>query len=276
VLAAALTTAGHRVNGVSAVSDAARRRAAALLPGVPINSTDEVVANAELVLLTVPDDVLPGLVDGLVRTSAFRAGQLVAHTSGRYGVAVLQRATAHGTLPLALHPVMTFTGTTVDIQRLAGCSFGVTTAEALRPVAEALVIEMGADPVWIAEEHRPLYHAALAHGANHLVTLVNETADLLRRAGVEAPARMLGPLLGAALDNSLRSGDSALTGPVARGDADTVSAHLAALHAQAPEAVASYLALARRTADRALAAGQLSADAGEALLDVLAIDGADR
>src|SRR5581483_5286159 len=117
------------------------------------------------------------------------------------------------------------------------------------------------------------YHAALANAANHLVTLVAESADLLDRAGVDNPARMLGPLLGAALDNALRSGDAALTGPVARGDAGTVAAHLHVLAAAAPEAVPSYVAMARLTADRALAAGRLSPAAAAALLDVLASTG---
>lgn len=269
VLGAALHGAGHWVVAASAVSDASRRRAAALLPGVPLVAPPEVMARADLAVLAVPDDALPGLVDGLVAAEAVRAGQLVAHPSGRYGAGVLAPATAWGALPLALHPVMTFTGTAVDLARLAGCSFGVTAPEPLRPIAEALVVEMGAEPQWVSEESRPLYHAALAGGANHLVTLVAESMDLLARAGVAAPGRLLGPLLGAALDNALRAGDSALTGPVARGDAGTVAVHVRELARVSPEAAAAYVAMARLTADRALAAGLLRPDVAEALLDVL-------
>jgi predicted short-subunit dehydrogenase-like oxidoreductase (DUF2520 family) len=172
---------------------------------------------------------------------------------------------------------MTFTGTPVDVQRLAGCSFGVTAPDQLRLAAEALVIEMGGEPEWIDEEMRPLYHAALALGANHLVTLVAQAMELLRAAGVEAPDRMLGPLLGAALDNALRSGDAALTGPVARGDAGTVAAHITELRRHAPQTVSGYLAMARATADRALAHGLLKPELAEDLLGVLAsgADGAD-
>ncbi|MCC8479289.1 MULTISPECIES: DUF2520 domain-containing protein [unclassified Streptomyces] len=269
-LAASLQLAGHRPVAVSGVSDASRRRAAALLPDVPLVEPAEVLARAELVLLTVPDDVLPTLVEGLVETGAVRPGQLLVHTSGRYGTRVLDPALRAGALPLALHPAMTFTGTAVDVQRLAGCSFGVTAPEELRLAAEALVIEMGGEPEWIAEEARPLYHAALALGANHLVTLVAQSMELLTKAGVAAPDRMLGPLLGAALDNALRSGDAALTGPVARGDAGTVAAHIGELRAHAPQAVAGYVAMARTTADRALAHGLLKAELAEDLLVVLA------
>jgi predicted short-subunit dehydrogenase-like oxidoreductase (DUF2520 family) len=122
----------------------------------------------------------------------------------------------------------------------------------------------------VAEERRALYHAALANGANHLTTLVNESVELLARSGVEHPARMLAPLLGAALDNALRSGDLALTGPVSRGDAGTVAAHLRELRDVSPQALGAYIAMARLTADRALAAGLLKPEAAEALLDVLA------
>ncbi|MET8830052.1 DUF2520 domain-containing protein [Streptomyces sp. NPDC004610] len=269
-LALSLQLAGHRPVAVSGVSDASRRRAAELLPDVPLVPPAEVLGRADLVLLTVPDDALPGLVSGLAETGAVRPGQLLVHTSGRYGARVLDPALRAGALPIALHPAMTFTGTPVDVQRLAGCSFGVTAPDELRMAAEALVIEMGGEPEWITEESRPLYHAALALGANHLVTLVAQSMELLRAAGVGAPDRMLGPLLGAALDNALRSGDAALTGPVARGDAGTVAAHIGELRRHSPATVAGYLAMARATADRALAQGLLKPELAEDLLGVLA------
>ena len=268
VLGAALARAGHVITAVSAVSAQSRRRAEELLPGVPVDSPPEVAARADLVLLAVPDDELAGLVRGLVATGSLRAGQIVAHTSGAHGVAVLAPATEIGALPLALHPVMTFTGRSEDLARMAACCVGVTAAEgdeAAWNVGEALVLEMGADPVRVPEAARPLYHAALAHGANHLITLVTEAVDLLRSAGIGTPERLLGPLLSAALDNVLRHGDRALTGPVARGDTGTLRAHLDVLHAAAPQAEPAYRVLARRTADRAEAAGLLRADRAEAV-----------
>jgi predicted short-subunit dehydrogenase-like oxidoreductase (DUF2520 family) len=273
VLAAALARAGHRVEAIAAVSTASRDRAEQLVPTAHVLPADQVAAAAELLLLAVPDDALGDLVTGLANAGAIGRGTLVAHTSGAHGIDVLEPLTAIGALPLALHPVMTFTGTEVDLQRLDGACFGVTTVDELRPVAEALVIEMGSEPVWIAEHLRTTYHAALAFGANNLVTLVAQAADLLTRAGVENPQRMLGPLLGASLDNALRRGDRALTGPVARGDAGTVSAHLQAIGSRAPEAIKAYVEMSRLTAVRALAAGTLSAERAEALLDVLASQG---
>ncbi|MGI5224826.1 Rossmann-like and DUF2520 domain-containing protein [Actinoallomurus sp. CA-142502] len=274
-LGRALDLAGHTVVAASGVSDASRERVRERLPGVPLLPVPEVVAAADLVLFTVPDDALPDLVEGLVGTDVTVRGKLLVHTSGRYGTGVLEAATRVGGLPLALHPVMTFTGRPDDVDRLAGISFGVTAPEPLRPVAEALVVEMGGEPVWIPEDRRTLYHAALAGGANHLVTLVVESMDLLGRAGVENPSRMLGPLLGAALDNALRLGVRGLTGPVARGDAGTVAGHVEELGRVSPEARGAYVALARLTADRALAAGLLKPDDASRLLAALAERGSE-
>lgn len=268
-LAVALARAGHPLVGAHAISQRSVRRAEEHLPGVPLMGAAQVMQAADLVLLTVPDDVIADLVTGLAATGAVTPGQFVVHASGRYGTAVLDPLARLGALPLALHPVMTFTGARSDVERLAGCPFGVTAPAVLRPVAEALVVEMGGEPVWVPEESRRLYHAALANGANHLVTLVSLTLDLLASAGIRSPEVLVRPLLTAALDNVLRLGDEALTGPVSRGDASTVAAHLAALTEAAPEARAAYVALARLTADRALVAGLLDPEAAAALLDVL-------
>ena len=290
-LGVALARAGHEVVAASAVSDASLRRARANFPGAAVTEPGEVVRRSGLILLTVPDDALPGLVAGLAATGTPLEGRMLAHASGRYGVSVLEPAVRQGALPLALHPVMTFTGRDDDVERLRGTCFGVTSPEVLRPAAEALVIEMGGEPVFIAEEHRDLYHAAIAGAANHLITLVAQGMDLLRMIGVAEPARMLAPLLSASLDNALRFGDAGLTGPVARGDAATVAAHVAALEAMASAPadaqsgsqagaqgasggasaamVGAYVAMARLTADRALAAGILRPADAERLLGVL-------
>lgn len=270
VLGSALAAAGHDVVAASGVSAASAERAARLLPGVPLLAADAVVAAADLVVLAVPDDTLAGLVAGLAETGAWRAGQLTFHTSGAHGLAVLAPAEQAGVLTLALHPAMTFTGAVEDADRLDGAPFGVTSRPEHRPVAETLVLEMGGEPFFVAEADRGLYHAALVTGANHLVTLVAEAADLLRTAGVTEPARVLAPLLTAALDNGLRRGDRGLTGPVSRGDAGTVGHHLQTLTERAPDAVAAYVAMARRTAERTLAAGRLKPHEAAPVLDALA------
>ncbi|WP_211096875.1 Rossmann-like and DUF2520 domain-containing protein [Arthrobacter echini] len=271
VLGAALRSAGHAVIGVSAVSEASRERAENLLPGVPVLEIPDIIERAELVLLSVPDDALPGLVEGLAQLKAWQAGQLVVHTSGRYGIGVLGPARAAGAIPLAIHPVMTFTGLSLDLGRLPDSAFGITAPSAVLPIAQALVVEMGAEPVVVEEESRVLYHAALAHASNHLVTIAAQSAQLLADLGVQDPDRMLGPLMKASLENALAAGEGALTGPVARGDAGTVVAHRAALEGHdAPDVRQAYLGMARATAVRALERGILSPAQGETILAALA------
>ncbi|WP_258079820.1 Rossmann-like and DUF2520 domain-containing protein [Nocardia cyriacigeorgica] len=262
----ALERAGHVVFGISAISDASVHRARTRLPESRILPVEEVAASSELLILAVPDSELAGLIRGLASAGVVRPGTLVAHTSGANGVGVLAPLTELGARPLAIHPAMTFTGHDEDLARLANACFGITAADEIGyAIAQSLVIEMGGEPVRVAEEHRTLYHAALAHGSNHLVTVIVDAVAALRAAldgpGLlgqqvvdDAPGglaeRLLAPLASAALDNALRRGQSALTGPVARGDAAAVAAHLEALDSLDPRLAASYRALSLRTAER--------------------------
>lgn len=270
VLGAALKRAGHNIRACTAVSDISKLRAESLLPGVPVTSIDEAVKDRDLILLTVPDDVLGQVVSGLAATNSVSPGTFVMQASGRYGIEILRPLTDQGCLPLALHPVMTFTGTSIDLNRLSACPFGITTVQTLRPVAETLVVEIGGEPIWVPEENRGLYHAALTFGANYLMTLVTQTTELLEAAGITNPEDLVAPLLSASLDNALRNGDSAITGPVARGDAGTVREHLRVLVNFDPAVSQAYRAMARLTAIRALASGTLQPRLAEELLTVLA------
>ena len=269
VLGAALAAAGHHITGVHAVSEASRERAGALLPDAQVLPPDEILRRSELVLFAVPDDVLGELVAGLAAAGHFVAGQLVAHTAGRYGTRILEPVRAAGAFPLAIHPAMTFTGMSLDLERLTDCAFAVTADEPMLPVAQALVVEMRGEPVTIAEADRTSYHAALAHGANHLNTITAQSMDLLRRIGVQEPGNTLRALMNASLDNALRSGAGLLTGPVARGDVGTVQAHVESLADDPQETADSYRTLSRATAIRARAQGLISEATLRELLGIL-------
>ncbi|MGZ4530229.1 MAG: Rossmann-like and DUF2520 domain-containing protein, partial [Mycobacterium sp.] len=210
---------------------------------------------------------LAGLVSGLAATSSVRPGTIVVHTSGANGVGILAPLTQDGCIPLAIHPAMTFTGSDEDISRLPDTCFGITAADDVGyAIGQSLVLEMGGEPFCVREEARVLYHAALAHAGNHLVTLLTDALDALRAAlrGSELlgqqsvddqpggiAERIVGPLARAALENTLQRGQAALTGPVARGDAAAVAGHLAALNQVDPELAQAYRVNALRTARRA-------------------------
>jgi len=280
VLAAALRDAGHEIVAAAGESAASRTRIETLLPGVPVRKPTDVARSCDLLLLTVPDDMLRNVVTMLVGSGAISPGQYVVHTSGRHGLAVLDAATEIGAHPVAMHPAMTFTGTGVDLGRLPGIVYGVTAGEPDRPLVEGLVADLAGVPMWVPEDRRTLYHAGLAHGANHLVTLVAQALELLAAAGAEDPSATLRPLLGAALDNALTYGDAALTGPIVRGDVNTVRAHLADIAANAPDTLPSYVALARATADRAVLDGRLLPIRAQRIMamldDALATQGIDQ
>ena len=270
VLSAALRQAGHEVVAAVGRSAASRTRIETLLPGVPVATPREAARACDLLLLSVPDDDLPTLVDELVASGSLRADHLVVHTSGRHGTAVLAPAAALGAKVLALHPAMTFTGTDLDLARIPGCVFGLTGDDSVREIGEQLVADLGGFVAWLPERLRPLYHAALAHSANHLVTLVVQAMQLLRATGAPDPAVTLRPLLSAALDNALTYEDAALTGPVVRGDRSTVAAHLHALLLDAPSAtVDAYLAMARATVDQSVTDGRLSRERAREIIGLL-------
>lgn len=271
VVGATLRSAGHEIAAVSARSDASLLRAATTLPGVPVLAPTEVAGRADLLVLAVPDDALVALSEELAGSGAVRPGTIVAHTSGRHGLAALEALTRAGARPIALHPAMTFTGATDDLDR--ACVWGLTADDAERETAEALVKDLGGSVLWVDEDDRVRYHAALAHGANHLVTLVAQSLELLRGVATvpadadATPADVLRPLLEAALANALAMGDAALSGPVARGDVTTVRAHVDALEHAPASTRDAYVAMARATADRAERDERLDARTADAVRD---------
>ncbi len=208
VLGAALGGAGHAIVGIATLSEGGRERADALLPGVPILAVPEVVERSELVLLAVPESELAALVSGLAATGAWQPGQLVAHTAPGVGVGVLAPALAAGAIPLAIHPAMDFTGTSVDLVRLRDAWCAVTAPAPVLPIAQALVVEMGAEPIVISEADRPAYAEAIATARGFSAAIVGQAAGMLREIGVERPGVLLGALVRSSVENALAGADS--------------------------------------------------------------------
>ena len=266
-LGVALERAEHVVAAVSAISHDSRRRAEQRLPETPVLPVPDVAARAELLLLAVPDAELSALVAGLARTGAVRPGTIVVHTSGANGIGMLAPLTDLGCIPLAIHPAMTFTGSDEDVARLSETCFGITAGDEVGyAIAQSLVLEIGGEPFRVREDARALYHAALAHAGNHVITVLLDAVDALRAAiagqellgqelVTDGPGgiaeRIIAPLARASLENALQRGQSALTGPVARGDAAAVAGHLQALAEVNPELAEVYRAVSLRTAQRA-------------------------
>lgn len=207
VLGRALAGAGHALTGITAAGDDGRERAESMLPGVPVLDTLEVVRRSELVLVAIPGSEVPGLVQGLADTGAWQPGQLVIHTAPEHGYGVFAPALAAGAIPLALHPAIRFTGTSLDLGRLAGALIAVTAPAPVLPIGEALAVEMGAEPVVIGEEDRPAYAEAIAAAHELSSAVVRNAVGALDELGVERASALVGGIVSASVDDALRSLD---------------------------------------------------------------------
>jgi predicted short-subunit dehydrogenase-like oxidoreductase (DUF2520 family) len=202
VIAAALAGAGHALVGITHGSDDARVEA--MLPGVPLLDALEVVRRSELVVISVPHDQLEGLVAGLAELGAWQPGQLVLHTDPAYGTGVLGPAVAKGAIPLAVHPAIAFTGTSsIDRRQLTGAYAAVTAPGPVLPIAQALAVELGCEPVVVAEGHRAAYAEAISTATEFSRSIVGQAAALLRQAGVPNPGAYLFALAHSTIDHAL-------------------------------------------------------------------------
>lgn len=213
VLGLALAGAGHRVVAVSAVSDDSVERAITLLPGVPILPVDEVILRAQLVVFAVPAAELPALVEGLTSTQAWQPGQIVLHTSAEHGYGVFASALSLGVIPIAFHPAMVFTGTSLDLATLKEATIAITAPTPVLPIAQALAVEMGAEPIVVTEADRAEYSDAVDALAQLSKAIVRQSLDRLQEIGIQRPEQTVGSIARAALEAALvepTRGDSPL------------------------------------------------------------------
>lgn len=204
VIGAALAGAGHALTGVTAGSDP--DRVEAILPGVPVLDADEVPRRSELVIVAVPTAELAPLVAGLAELGAWQPGQLVLHTDAAHGTGALAPAASRGAIPLAVHPAIAFTGTSIDLRQLHGAFAAVTAPAAVLPIAQALAVELGCEPVVIAEEDRAAYGEAISTATEFSASIVAQAAALLGAVGIDEPGRYLSTLVHSTLDRALTEG----------------------------------------------------------------------
>jgi predicted short-subunit dehydrogenase-like oxidoreductase (DUF2520 family) len=205
VLGAALAGAGHAIVGISATSQDSIDRAEAMLPGVPVLEIPALIERSELVILAVPSGELQQLVAGLAAVGAWQPGQLVLHTAPGFGTDVLAPATSAGAIPLAVHPAMVFTGTSLDLVRLGESYAAVTAPTPVQPIGQALVVEMGAEPIIVAESDRAAYAEAIETATSFSAAIVGQAVGLLDGLGIESPGRFLGPLVRSSVETALQA-----------------------------------------------------------------------
>jgi predicted short-subunit dehydrogenase-like oxidoreductase (DUF2520 family) len=203
-MAQALSIAGHQVVAITSGVIDHDDRIEVILPLVKKVSDQEILTASDLVILSVPASQIESTVSDLA--DFWRAGQLVVHLAAEYDHEILQGATAKGAIPLAIHPAMRFTGTSLDINRMKESYFAVSAPAVALPIAEALVIEMGAEPIVIASEARASYAEAIAVASNFSAMIVNQAVGLLEQAGVANPSLVIAPVIESAVDQALSKG----------------------------------------------------------------------
>ena len=175
--------------------------ALAAVQHIPVETLD-----ADLVVLAIPGEELQATVDGYAKAGIFSSGQLVAHTSPDYGYTVLESAAKAGAIPLAIHPAMRFTGTSIDLPRLRDSRIAVAAPKIALPIAQALAIEIGGEPVIISEEARAAYAEAFSVAIDFSAMVVSQAIGLLEGAGVENARDIIGPVVKSAVDRALADG----------------------------------------------------------------------
>lgn len=248
-IALGLKRAGHRITAVTDVDPAAERRAARRLLRRPIAGCQlptaepgSAVRGADVVLIATPDaQIRPAY---RLIAASLRRSQTVVHFSGALSSRVLEtRRAAHGSL--AMHPVMTFPGFESG-PSLKGCWFALEGNRQGIATGQRLVKALGGKAFVIRARDRPLFHAACVLASNLLDVTIDAALELCAELGLKASAafRILRPLIDQTVRNIAERGTlQALSGPVERGDVETVRRHLAALRRRSPKLVRLYRVL---------------------------------
>jgi predicted short-subunit dehydrogenase-like oxidoreductase (DUF2520 family) len=269
-LGVALARAGWPVGAVASRDAGRRERFRSLVPGARgFAEATAVLDDVELIILAVPDDVIPGLAGQLRMYS----GQAMIHTSGALGAEALEPAMAAGTQVGAFHPLVAFADTELAVAALRGATVAIEGDDQLADLLARMANAIGAHAVRLAPGTKAAYHAAAVLAAGGFIALLDAIAELGRVAGLDEAGSLLiyGRLAEQTLANARALGIArALTGPMTRGDLGTLERHLATLRTDAPAVLPLYVAAAEREIALAEARGALAPPAAAAMRASLA------
>jgi predicted short-subunit dehydrogenase-like oxidoreductase (DUF2520 family) len=268
-LGLAFSRAGWPVAAVASRDPGRRARFAGLVPHAhAFASPGQLVDQVDIIFLCVPDDAIGAVASELRLFS----GQALVHTSGALPAEQLAPARSAGTTVASFHPLLAVADPQRAVEDLRGATVALEGDEGLIPLLAALAEAVGAQPVRLPPGGKPAYHAAAMLAAGGLIGLLDGVAEVARGAGLDERGALAiyGPLMRQSLGNAELLGiGPALTGPLARGDAGTVAAHLDALRRLAPGALSLYRAVAEREIGLAQRQGELSPTAAGSLRALL-------
>ena len=255
-LALALKRAGYTIAALASRSSESAEKAAALAGEGGVAAPVDAARSGDLVFITTPDSAIVSVCDDIAEGGGFGAGQTVLHCSGALTAEVLRAAREQGAAVGALHPLQTFADPRKAAEMMSDTAFFFQGDDQASAAAEAIVAALRGRIFRIPAEGKPLYHAASAIASNYLVALVDAAVELMQRSGMEggqeAALEALMPLIRGAVNNLDNAGlTKALTGPIARGDAETVRGHIEALEDSAPHMLELYRVMGLRALDLA-------------------------
>ena len=262
--------AGHEI-AVARHGGSTAERHEAYLPGTPLITAEEACSRADVVVIGVPDEAIAEVCERVA--PHVPAGAAMLHLSGATGLDALSPARVAGVRVLSVHPLQTFPTVEAALEALPGTTMAVTALdEDGYGLGERLARDAGGEPFRLSDEAKPLYHAAAVFASNYVVAVTAQAAALFGAAGLPDPVTAFMPLARASLENVSRLGPAAaLTGPVVRGDAETVRRNLEALSVEDPAAIESYVALARVALRLARDSGRIDEDIAAGIQEVLAL-----
>ncbi len=267
-LAKHLSSAGYRLAGISCASEATTK-AAAVIAGTESCSTVpwEITKDAAIVFITTPDSTITGTCETIAENDGFGENTVVLHCSGAHPSTILSSAKSKGADIGSMHPLQSFAS------EGSGSTFeGITISiEGDGPAIDAacrMTDSLGAKRLLIKTGAKTLYHASAVAACNYLVTLQGFALKMMEEAGVSGKDAIdvLYPLIKGTLSNIENVGiEDALTGPVARGDAETVQRHICEIKEKTPEFLVLYKTLGLYTVDIALTGGSISENTAKEL-----------
>lgn len=241
--------------------------------GVPwFERNEQASILADIVLITTSDGAIEPVVEELTRQGGIRPGQVVLHFSGALGAGVLAPAREFGASVASLHPLQSLADAPSAVQNLPGTYFAIEGDNVAVDRAWELAEALGGNPVVIPTHSKPLYHAAACMASNYLITVYHQAVIMMQAAGfseTEAEEALL-PLVKGTVTNLQQVGlKQALTGPIARGDVQTIRCQLATMDTLTREQQELYRRLGLATLPLAVQKGAISPQAVNELEDIL-------
>ena len=268
-LAVRLSGKGYRMIAVSSRSQTSARKLARVVSGChAFNSNQDVADAAEFIFITTPDDAIASVASEI----QWHRGQSVVHCSGALSTDILESAKKLGAQVGAFHPLQTFASVKQAIENIPGSTFAVEAEESLLSILKDMATTLDGHWIELKANDKVVYHAAAVIACNYLVTLVKLATNLLQSFNIpqSQATQALLPLIRGTIHNIDTVGiPQCLTGPIARGDIETIKKHLDALQKVAPALLSTYQELGFQTIPVALAKGRINqhqADELEAIL----------